>query len=77
MLYLRIERCIGIEYYDKNVLNQLVEFMYYYSTELISEAKIYKDYGKKKNIDVNDVRLAIQAKSFNTFTRPLPLSFMK
>jgi transcription initiation factor TFIID subunit 9B len=68
---------IGIEYYDKNVLNQLVEFMHYYTTELLSEAKLYRDYAKKKNIDVNDVRLAIQARSYNSFTRPLPISFMK
>ena len=51
--------------------------MHYYSTELISEAKIYRDYAKKKTIDVNDVRLAIQAKQYNSFTRPLPISFMK
>lgn len=51
--------------------------MHYYTTELIQEAKVYRDYGKNKNISVNDVRLAIQARSFNSFTRPLPISFMK
>ena len=34
----------GIEYYEKNVANQLVEFMHYYVTETISEAKVYRDY---------------------------------
>ncbi len=51
--------------------------MHYYTCELLSEAKVYRDYAKKKNVDVNDVRLAIQEKSFNSFSRPLPISFMK
>ena len=58
-------------------MNQIVEFMHYYSTELIQEAKVYKDYARKGVIDVNDVRLAIQARSYNSFTRPLPISYMK
>ena len=52
--------------------------MHYYSTELLSEAKIFKEYaGNKNSIDVNDVRLAITSKSYNTFTRPLPITYMK
>jgi transcription initiation factor TFIID subunit 9B len=69
---------IGIEYYEKNVVNQLLEFTHYYSTEVLTEAKIFKEYaGNKNTIDVNDVRLAITSKSYNTFTRPLPITYMK
>ena len=35
---------LGIEYYEKNVANQLVEFMHYYITETIQDAKQYRDY---------------------------------
>lgn len=37
---------IGIEYYEKNVVNQLLEFMNYYTTEILSEAKIFKEYAR-------------------------------
>ncbi len=59
------------------MVNQVLEFMHYYVVELVQEAKIYKDYANKKSIDVNDVKLAIQSKSYNCFTRPLPMSIVK
>lgn len=67
----------AIEHYEKNVVNQVLEFMHYYVVELVQEAKIYKEYAGKKQIDVNDVKLAIQSKSYNSFTRPLPMSIVK
>ena len=75
----------GVEYYEKNVINQLLEFMHYYTTEVLQEAKIYREYAgltaegdyKKQQIDVNDVKLAIQSKAYQAFTRPLPMSVLK
>jgi histone H3/H4 len=52
----------GIEYYEKNVTNQLIEFMNYYISETVQEAKLYRDYAKKSQIEVSDVRLALTAK---------------
>lgn len=78
--------CIGIEYYEKNVVNQLLEFMNYYTTEILQEAKIFREYAglsnnvsdyKKQNVDVNDVKLAISSKAYQSFTRPLPVSVLK
>ena len=77
---------IGVEYYEKNVVNQLLEFMHYYTAEILQEAKIYKEYAglsgsqsdyKKQSIDVNDVKLAIASKAYQSFTRPLPISILK
>jgi hypothetical protein len=52
--------------------------MHYYVTELLQEAKVFKDYSQaKRQLDVNDVKLAIQSKAYNSFSRPLPLSVMK
>jgi len=71
-----IERLLekqGIEYYEKNVVNQLIEFMNYYTTEILQEAKIFREYAglsnnvpdyKKQNVDVNDVKLAISSKAY-------------
>ena len=55
----------------------MLEFMHYYVTELLHEAKIFKEYASKKQLDLNDVKLAIASKSYNSFTRPLPLSVIK
>jgi hypothetical protein len=54
--------------------------MHYYTTEILGEAKLYMEYSKnkdKKNIEVNDVRLAIEARSHGSFTRPLPITYMR
>ena len=67
----------GIEYYEKNVANQLVEFMHYYVTETIQEAKQYRDYAQKPSIDVADMRLAISNQNYMSFTRPLPITTVK
>ena len=67
----------GIEYYEKNVTNQLIEFMHYYVTETVQEAKLYRDYAGKERIDVGDMRLAIAGKNYDSFTRPLPVSTVR
>ncbi len=51
--------------------------MHYYVTEMLQESKVYKEYAGKKQIDVNDVKLAISSKAYNSFTRPLPISVIK
>lgn len=57
--------------------NQLIEFMNYYISETMVEAKTYRDYAKKSAMDVSDIRLAIASKSCDSFTRPLPMSTIK
>ena len=57
--------------------NQLVEFMHYYVTETLAEAKVYKEYAQKPAIDVADMRLAISSRNYDSFTRPLPISTVK
>lgn len=66
---------LGIEYYERNVVNQLLEFMSYYTTEILMEAKVFKDYArlaanenenKRDNqaVSLNDVKLAIASKAY-------------
>lgn len=68
---------LGIEHYEKNVSNQLIEFMHYYVTETVQEARLYKEYAQKNKIDVADMRLAIASKNYDSFKRPLPISTVK
>jgi hypothetical protein len=52
--------------------------MHYYVTETIQEAKTYRDHAKKQgNIDVADIRLAIQNRNADSFTRPLEVSALR
>ena len=55
--------------------------MNYYTTEILMEAKIFKDYArlaanenesKRDNqaVSLNDVKLAIASKAYQSFTRP-------
>jgi len=66
-----------IELYEKNVINQLIEFISYYIGETIQEAKVYRDLASKPKIDVADMRLAISCKSYDSFVRPAPLSTIR
>lgn len=68
---------LGIEYYDKNVTNQMIEFMNYYICETLQEAKTYRDYASKSKIDVADMRLAISSQNYESFVRPISISTLR
>ena len=43
-----------------------------YITNVLEDAKVYSEHAKKKEIDVSDVQLAIEAKMDHSFTPPPP-----
>ena len=43
----------------------------------MQEAKTYRDYAKRPQISVDDMRLAIASKNYESFTRPLPTATVK
>ncbi|KAG8553273.1 hypothetical protein GDO81_003350 [Engystomops pustulosus] len=47
-----------------------------YVTTILEDAKIYSSHAKKNNIDADDVRLAIQCKTDQSFTAPPPRDFL-
>ncbi|KAK7604635.1 hypothetical protein V9T40_005821 [Parthenolecanium corni] len=51
---------LGINDFDPRVINQLLEFIYWHSTITLDDARVFANHAKKKNIDVDDVKLAIQ-----------------
>lgn len=61
---------LGIEDFDHQVLNHLLEFNYRYTTLLLDDAKTYSNFAKKKNVDVDDVKLAIRLARDGVFFRP-------
>ena len=43
-----------------------------YVTDILDDAKVYCSHANKKNIDVDDVKLAIQCRLDHSFTTPPP-----
>lgn len=62
---------MGITDYEPKTIIQLTEFVYRYATSVLEEARMYAN-SKKKMLDVDDVRLALQLTSETTFTTPPP-----
>jgi len=50
---------MGIHEYEPRVVQQMLEFAYRYTTEVLEESKVYSAHAKKKTIDVDDVKLAV------------------
>ena len=63
---------MGIHDWEPRVVNQLLEFSYNYVTTVLDDAKNLSSHAKKKNIDVEDVRLAVQMYSDQNVTSPPP-----
>lgn len=63
---------MGITDYEPRVINQLLEFTYRYVTCVLDDARVFANHAKKKLIDLDDVRLAVQMQLDKAFTTPPP-----
>ncbi|KAM4696722.1 transcription initiation factor TFIID subunit 9-like isoform 1-T1 [Rhinophrynus dorsalis] len=72
----QILKDMGITEYEPRVINQMLEFTYRYVTTILEDAKIYSSHAKKTDIDADDVRLAIQCRTDQSFTSPPPRDFL-
>ncbi|CAI9736526.1 transcription initiation factor TFIID subunit 9 [Octopus vulgaris] len=63
---------MGVQDYEPRCINQMLEFAYRYVTDVLDDSKVYSSHASKKNIDGDDVRLAIQCRMDHTFTTPPP-----
>ncbi|XP_073466323.1 transcription initiation factor TFIID subunit 9-like [Aquarana catesbeiana] len=72
----QILKDMGITEYEPRVINQMLEFTYRYVTTILEDAKFYSSHAKKNNIDADDVRLAIQCRTDQSFTAPPPRDFL-
>ncbi|CAI5933670.1 unnamed protein product [Closterium sp. NIES-65] len=52
--------------------NQLLEFAYRYMTDVLGEARVYAEHAGHAALEVDDVRLAVQAKVSTSFSQPPP-----
>ncbi|XP_038604067.1 transcription initiation factor TFIID subunit 9B [Tachyglossus aculeatus] len=72
----QILKDMGITEYEPRVINQMLEFAFRYVTTILEDAKIYSSHAKKSNVDPDDVRLAIQCRTDQSFTSPPPRDFL-
>mmetsp|Transcript_4915 Transcript_4915/g.4690 ORF Transcript_4915/g.4690 Transcript_4915/m.4690 type:complete len:194 (-) Transcript_4915:31-612(-) len=63
----------GIEEYDMQTIQQILKFMQKYSNEVYRKADLIRIHADKKreNVNVDDVKLAIEAHNENSFYKPL------
>lgn len=61
---------MGIADFEPRVLNQLMEFSYRYVSTILEDSKILSSHAKKKNVDSEDVKLAVQMFTEQNFTTP-------
>ena len=60
--------------YERRVVQQMLEFTYRYTTEILEEARVYSNHAKNashhakasKGIDIDDIKLAVQ-ETFQNF----------
>eukprot|EP01112_Ceratiomyxa_fruticulosa_P011966 TRINITY_DN3297_c0_g1_i1.p1 TRINITY_DN3297_c0_g1~~TRINITY_DN3297_c0_g1_i1.p1 ORF type:complete len:222 (+),score=73.39 TRINITY_DN3297_c0_g1_i1:266-931(+) len=65
-------KAMGVDEYEPKVVNQLLEFMYRYVYEVFQDAQLYADHAGKGDIDLHDIKLAIQSRVNYSFTQPPP-----
>jgi len=64
---------MGITDYEPGVINQMLEFTYRYVSQILDDARVYANYAKKnKNIEMDDVKLAVHMMMEKSFTSPPP-----
>ncbi|KAJ2816378.1 Transcription initiation factor TFIID subunit 9 [Coemansia sp. 'formosensis'] len=66
----------GVEDCDPSVINQLLEFSHRYTVDVLQDAMVYAEHAKKADIDMEDVRLAIQGRVNYSFASPPEKEFL-
>eukprot|EP00118_Oscarella_pearsei_P019791 m.212199 g.212199 ORF g.212199 m.212199 type:complete len:224 (+) comp39771_c0_seq2:242-913(+) len=67
---------MGVVDYEPRVINLMLEFAYKYVSDILEEAKILSEHANRKEIDANDVKLAVKTYVNHSFTTPPPRDFL-
>ncbi|KAJ9587131.1 hypothetical protein L9F63_028297 [Diploptera punctata] len=71
-LFMSIMKDMGITDLNPVFINQLLEFTYRYIACILDDARVFATHAKKKVIDLEDVKLAVQMTVDRAFTTPPP-----
>ncbi|KAJ3057370.1 Transcription initiation factor TFIID subunit 9 [Rhizophlyctis rosea] len=61
---------MGVEDYEPRVIPQLLEFVHRYVLDILGDAQLFADHANHKEIDLDDVRLAVEGRVEHSFTSP-------
>ena len=61
---------MGMTEYEPRIITQLLEFVYRYVTNVAEDAKLVSNHAKKKLVDVDDIRLAVQMYNEQNYNTP-------
>ncbi|XP_071503957.1 transcription initiation factor TFIID subunit 9-like [Diadema antillarum] len=67
---------MGVTDFEPRVINQMLEFTYRYVTDVLDDAQIYSSHAGRKDVDIDDIKLAIQTRLDHSFTTPPPREFL-
>ncbi|RIA97031.1 transcription initiation factor IID, 31kD subunit-domain-containing protein [Glomus cerebriforme] len=65
-----ILQAAGIKDYEPKVVQQLLEFAHRYTIDVIQDASAYSEHAAKNDIDIDDIKLAIQSRITHSFAPP-------
>ena len=63
---------MGVDEFEPRVVNQLMDFMYKYTTDVLLDAEVFNEHAGRipGNVDAQSVMLAIQSRSANYVQPP-------
>eukprot|EP00300_Choanocystis_sp_HF-7_P026321 c29307_g1_i1.p1 GENE.c29307_g1_i1~~c29307_g1_i1.p1 ORF type:complete len:146 (+),score=29.05 c29307_g1_i1:113-550(+) len=67
---------MAIEDYEPAVLDQMLEFFHGYVSRIVKDARVYSEYAKKTQLDLDDVRLAVRSRVNESFSQVPPREIM-
>lgn len=67
-----ILKSIGIDECEPKVIQQFLEFMYRHTTQVLEEGMLFSQHAGREELNLDDVRLALQSKVNTSFVPPPP-----
>ncbi|KAI8804623.1 transcription initiation factor TAFII31, partial [Cladochytrium replicatum] len=63
---------MNVDDYEPRVVPQLFEFMHRYILDVLQDAQLFAEHANRQDIDLDDVKLAIDGRVATSFTNPPP-----
>ena len=63
---------LGVSDYDPSIIHQLLELSHRHILDILSDAQKYAEHADRKDITVDDVKIAVQGKMMSSFSTPPP-----
>ncbi|ORY46948.1 hypothetical protein BCR33DRAFT_658498 [Rhizoclosmatium globosum] len=61
-------QAMGVDDFQPQVLPQLLDFVHRYTLDVVGDAQLFAEHAGRSEVDVDDVRLAVEGKLTHSFT---------